>query len=76
VTIEQRQIVNGLHQSNLASYDKNFIFRMYYSAANFELSEKQNALLYQLLYKYKDQVHGLYEQYKNNEHCKKQKINS
>lgn len=66
------EVIRGLRTVSMlpGSWDKRFVRDMYFSKPDYNLSEKQIACIYGLLYKYRAQLPELYEKYKENEFCK------
>ena len=74
MTPDQIEIATSLSNCKLpfGSFDKNFIGDMHHFAKfkpSKDLSEKQNEMLFRLLYKYRNQLPGCYQKHKHNIFC-------
>lgn len=74
MTQDEIQIATNLYACTMlpGTFDKRFVTDMYFRSKQQEpkpLSDKQNEILYRLVYKYRKQIPHTYEKYKNNIYC-------
>ena len=74
MTQDEIIIATQLHSCTMlpGTFDKRFASDMYYRSKQEEpkpITDKQNEILYRLVYKYRKQIPHTYEMYKNNIYC-------
>lgn len=81
MTADEINIATRLYNCSMlpGTFDKRFVADMYSRSKQQEpkpLSDKQNEILYRLVYKYRKQIPHTYQKYQNNPFCQSNKQNA